>query len=255
VTVRRSRLAIVLAMASILLGLAGAWLGLEGSAGHTATGASGRREPPFGAAHDGAGGEGPGAASPTPSTSGFPLVIGRLHYLRDGRWVAAAVGVRNQNRDVWVPNSEVLFLAVDASGRVIGRFQSLVSLGPGQSRTVVAQSIELESPRVKLDSVQVTLTPGPWQPISTFRPPNLHISRIRVVTRGHGVSVTGDVSNRRREEVYAQVFCALWDGHGRFAGAGLAYAEPKGSGSTPFVMPVDHFGHEPRTATCYVGLQ
>lgn len=204
----------------------------------------------------GVGAHSPGGPGPdnTP-LSGKPLVLGEVHHLQDGQWAASAVNVTNPNMDLWLPDSEVLFLALDESGQVIGRWQALVSLGPGQAKTVIAQAIDLGSAEAKLERVQAVLKPQPWEGASTFRPVDLHLANVRVVTGTEDVKVTGEIRNGEPEEINAEVSCALWDGNGDFAGAGLAYVEPPGDGLSPFVVPVVYHSSRAVSADCYAGLQ
>jgi hypothetical protein len=193
-------------------------------------------------------------SAPGEAASPGGLEVGTVAYVRDGRWASAAVTVSNPSTSRWLPDSDLLFVAV-GRGRIVGTYQARFSLGPGASQTVIAQAIDLGSPHATLDRIDLRFRLSPWQPVGSYRAFPAVLVHPHVVTVGGGLRVEGTLRLMTGTALDAEVFCAVRDAAGRFVGAGLAYVEADGGGGVPFTVVVEHHGVGGRSAECYVGPQ
>jgi hypothetical protein len=182
--------------------------------------------------------------------------LGDVEHVVEGRWAAAAVPVTNASADRWLASAEVLFTALDAAGSELGRFQTVVSVGPGQTRTAVAQAIDVGSPVADVATVHASLGATSWRPASAYEGAPVEVSGIELRRDGPAVEVKGLITNASDEEFYPEVVCALEDATGAFAGAGLVYVQELDEGSqAPFAVPIERHAPEVAAASCYADRQ
>lgn len=165
--------------------------------------------------------------------------------IRHGSSLSAAAVVVNQSRDERLEPTELVFVAHDATGRVVGRQATVVSLEPGKSTTVVADGIDIGSARPV--TLEAKLTDGPVEPERRTEPAAVEILGVRATSDGR--AVTGRVKIRS-ERLTLQIGCAVFDGDGELAAVGFTTLR---AGQRSFSVPTRPVRSGPYDASCFVG--
>jgi hypothetical protein len=154
-----------------------------------------------------------GAGSSVPSDL-VPATI-RVRWIgfaRDGDRIDLAATVANPDTQRWIPPGGGAFVLQDASGAVLTTVPVSLSIGPGSTRTVMVDGVDLgDVSRAAVASVQL-LSLVPPQPGSQYEPPSIKLSHVRLERTHHGDWAAGQVTNDGSSRASATVRCALIDG-------------------------------------------
>jgi hypothetical protein len=165
--------------------------------------------------------------------------------IRHGSSLSAAAVVVNQSHDEPLTPTQLVFVAHDATGRIVGRQATVVSLEPGKSTTVVADGIDIGSARPV--TLEAKLTDGPVEPERRTEPAAVEILGVRATSDGR--AVTGRVDMRSDRPAF-QIGCAMFDGDGELAAVGFTTLR---AGERSFSIPTRPVRSGPYDASCFVG--
>ena len=165
--------------------------------------------------------------------------------IRHGAVVSAAAVVVNQSDDERLPPTQLVFVAHDATGKVVGRDETVVSLEPGRSTTVVAERIDVGAARPV--TLEAKLSEGPVHREREGEPAPLKILGVRATSDGRAVE--GRVKVREKRSAY-QIGCAVFDGGGELAAVGFTRLR---AGQKFFSIPTRPVRSGPYDASCFVG--
>ena len=126
--------------------------------------------------------------------------------LRDGNQVVAAATVVNQSDDRWLPPSEVTFVARDATGHVIARTTTTVTLGPGASQTVVAPNLGVDATAIA--AIEADIDPAPMR-TKGYRPPSVTVTKAVVAEGGKAIEGSLEVGPHAGSD--ARLACVAFD--------------------------------------------
>jgi hypothetical protein len=126
--------------------------------------------------------------------------------VRDGDAVIAATTVVNRNDAQWLPPSDVTFVARDATGRVLARTTSTVSLGPGRAQTVIAPDLDVDPAAIA--AIEAHIDPAPLRSRG-YHQPSVSVTRA-AVTDG-GKAIAGELSVGPGAGTSAALWCAVFD--------------------------------------------
>jgi hypothetical protein len=165
--------------------------------------------------------------------------------IRHGSSLSAAAVVVNQSQDEPLTPTQLVFVAHDATGRIVGRQATVVSLDPGKSTTVVADGIDIGSARPV--TLEAKLTDGPVEREPRTEPAAVEILGVRATSDGR--AVTGRVDVRSDRPAF-QIGCAMFDGDGELAAVGFTTLR---DGQRSFSIPTRPVRSGPYDASCFVG--
>jgi len=165
--------------------------------------------------------------------------------IRHGSSLSAAAVVVNQSQDEPLTPTQLVFVAHDATGRIVGRQATVVSLDPGKSTTVVADGIDIGSARPV--TLEAKLTDGPVEREPRTEPAAVEILGVRATSDGR--AVTGRVDVRSDRPAF-QIGCAMFDGDGELAAVGFTTLR---DGERSFSIPTRPVRSGPYDASCFVG--
>jgi hypothetical protein len=126
--------------------------------------------------------------------------------VREGDAVTAATTVVNRDDRRWLPPSEVTFVARDATGLVLTRTTSTVSLGPGRAQTVVAPDLDVDPGSIA--AIEAHIDPAPLRSAG-YRAPSVSVSRAEVTDGGKAIE--GELAVARGAGESTTLSCAVFD--------------------------------------------
>jgi len=165
--------------------------------------------------------------------------------IRHGSSLSAAAVVVNQSQDEPLTPTQLVFVAHDATGKIVGRQATVVTLDPGKSTTVVADGIDIGSARPV--TLEAKLTDGPVEREPRTEPAAVEILGVRATSDGR--AVTGRVDVRSDRPAF-QIGCAMFDGDGELAAVGFTTLR---DGQRSFSIPTRPVRSGPYDASCFVG--
>ncbi len=135
--------------------------------------------------------------------------------VRHGDVVAAATTVVNENHDRWLPASTVTFVARGATGDVVATATADVSLGPGDSQTVIAPDLGVDASAIA--AIEAHIDAAPMR-TKGYRPPDVSVGSATVGDAGKAISGSLDVAPNADGSVL--LACVAFDSLDELAGVG-----------------------------------
>ena len=195
-----------------------------------------------------------------PKEQAKEVVIGAVQFMQDtdggGKYGTVTVKLTNPNAGFWLPSSDFVFSAKDASGGILGTEEGTVSMAPSDIKDLTPTQISFGKGGVKVDKVEFQLRPKPWQPTTTYPTVSAVVSNVSFLKDTYFSKVTGEVTNTSASNQTLSIDCTLWDSSQSFAGEASAYVRDLAPGvKSPFSAMSLHSMPTAQTATCHAQPQ
>ncbi len=184
-------------------------------------------------------------ASPFGGEGAGEVVVKPPVAIRHGSSLSAAAIVVNQSRHEPLPPTQLVFVAHDATGEVVGRHAAVVSLDPARSTTVVAERIDVGDAGPV--TIEAKLMDRSVARARSTREPEVRIVDVRSMSDGRSVTGRVDV---RTSGPGVRIGCALFDGEGELAAVGFATLRGRERSFRIATRPVRS---GPYDASCFAG--
>jgi hypothetical protein len=150
----------------------------------------------------------------------------------------------HNGRDRPIGSGRVSFSALDQDGTFLGTYETVVSLAPGETKTVAAEDIDLTPFSAVPATVRVTVRSGR----TTRGFPLLTVTNVHLEPTLRGVTVQGNISSWAPTSALESISCVMRE---RLSAVAVGTVELDAVAVQPFSLVVlEAATSPPRTAAC-----
>lgn len=166
-------------------------------------------------------------AAPAEPTAGADVIVQRVRWASVGTqqlYITAAALIQNPNPDQWMPTESYTATAYDAAGGVIGSYDNVLSLGPGETRWVVVSQMDAPGQVARVD-FQIRRS-KPFRPASADPAPPIAIVQSNFQADRLSAKEVGQIRNDGAVDVpQVRIDVLYFDDQGNLLGTAMDFVQ------------------------------